>query len=470
MKRSLEQTFEHFKMKAYDNPIGNKAVTELARRVSQLGEECMVDWKKKEFWDLGTFLPTGYFLCLIGEVEKGEKIFQRGLEYEQKKERREREEGDRDYATEIRLENIGYIIETLEETSGSRDKIEAYKEESASLKRKLEGDPKTLRKRIIHIEADIECMTQHLDDSGCRHAQGELCQKLGLHEKAIDYFKRAIGRGPRRLKFEELVRNKLDIIDSYLALRDKDSASGEFIDLLVQALPEDVNEGEKIPGSFLGNFRAFLPYYDNLGMADNLASVRKYFYSRFEALKKEIKKHTPNEKPEEHWKRTEMSDVTEILADLHCRENEFRTACDLYDEGRKFLEYKHHLSFLNQAEFAIMSGDYERASKLIDEDMKGDRSVDHDRLDNLVNLFLQMGYHNNALKVIDDEVAHYKTHCWSQSNNSLCEYRKMQVEILGPLVGRDYVSKLREYVKGKGGVISEGGVKLLAKHSQSQEK
>jgi len=306
-------------------------------------------------------------------------------------------------------------------------------------------------------------MTGDLDDSGYRHEQGELCQKLGLHEKAIDYFRRAIGSDSRRHRFEDVVRNRLGIIDSYAALGDKDTASREFIDLLLKALPENVREGEKIPDSFLGNFRAFLPYYNKLGMTDNLASVRKYLYSRFEALKKEIKKHTPNEKPEEHWKRTEMANVTEILADFHCRESEFRTACDLYDEGRKFLEYKHHLSFLNQAEFAMMSGNYERGLKLIDEDMQRERlGGDHNRLDDLVNLFLQMGYHNSALKVIDDEVAHFKTHCWSQSNDTLCEYRKMQVEILGPLVGKEYVARLREYVKSKGSLIPEIGIKLLS--------
>ncbi|MBR9704754.1 hypothetical protein GOV12_05040, partial [Candidatus Pacearchaeota archaeon] len=236
----------------------------------------------------------------------------------------------------------------------------------------------------------------------------------------------------------------------------------EFLGLMENLVPEDLQVGDQIPDTFTGSFSKFKPYFTRLGIEDNLERVEQYVRARLDNLNELVKTPTEGEDHKEHWKRSEICTLTRILAEFNVDRREYQEAVDLFDTERENLEYKHHLSWRDQTEFAIRAGNLDKAKQLMTVSImnKGHTTV-HDNFDDeMANLFLQIGGVNATLDVYEEKIKRFKGCLVSGSYRSLYNIRNQQIEILGSAIGNDFVDQLRDYARDKKALLN-GGMKLL---------
>lgn len=442
-------------------------VQRLDETVREYGVEVVRDLKENDWrCQFNGGLSAGYLLCIIGEFDKGIGFLERSLQIHQ---------ANKDQYSQSESSALEFVVGTLEEFGANPQTIEQYRSRLAEAKTREEEKPEDLRRKIVHLEADLECATGDLDQiySHGRREQGLLYQKLGEHKKAIEYFKIAIKEDKRDFRGDATIPNRLSIVDSYVALGDRDSAVSEFMVLMKALIPNEINEGDEIPDLFRSNFEKFYPYFEKLGIVENLETITRYSRARIEKLKGMIKTPSPKEDPKEHWKRSELAKLTEIVGLYNVGRGEYQQASDVFDEGREFLEYKHHLSRREQAEFAIRAGNPAKALELIKEDEKDEHSGSSafdNKDDELENLYLQLGDFDSAFGVLEKQANRFKGSLVSGSFDHLYQIRREQIGILKAAIGDDYVQRLREHARGRAVLLPEDDLKFIPLEKVKKEK
>ena len=463
MLQELNDTIKQLQERTTESQAGDLFIPKFYETIVKYGSEVIRDLKEEDWQcQFNGGLSAGYLFCIMGESGKGIDFFDKSLQMH--------EENKSKYS-DPESSILEFIVNSLEEFGADKQLVTLYKSRLVEAREKEEEKPEELRRKIIHIEADMECAVGDLDASykQGRREQGLLYQKLGEHEKAIKHFQISLDEDRRDWRRETSIKNKLLIVDSYLALNDRNSAVKEFMALMNILIPEEIKEGEPIPELFTENFPEFYPYFGRLGI--DFETIARYSKARLESLKGLIKPPAEDEKPEEHWKRSELCDLLEILALYHVNKGEFQQASDIFDEGRKYLEYKNHLSMKEQAEFAIRAGNPKKALELIKEEEaeRGDGPFhDDERTDELTNLYLQLGDFESALGKLEEECDRFKGCLVSGSYEHLYRIRRTQIEIFKAAIGKDYVQKLREYAKGKSDLFPKKNLKFLPKKKDKQ--
>ena len=428
-----EKSPDVFIPRVYDTVV--KYASEVARDLKQ------TEWRSQ----FQGGLHAGYVLCLMGETEKGVEFLDKSLQIHQTN------MGQYD---ESRSSLLQFVVDTMEEFGIDQSIVSQYRTMLTEAQDKETDKPEDLRRKIVHIEADMECAVGDLDASYShgRREQGLLYQKLGEHESAIEHFERSMQEDRRDWRSETSIKNKLSIVDSYLAMEDHASAVESFMGLMKQLVPNELKPGDEIPDLFTGNFSQFYPYFERLGIIDSMESIAGYAKARLEQIE-----------PKEHRDRREICKLSEILALYHTGRGEYQEASDIFDAGREQLEYKHHLSRRDQAEFALRAGNPDKARQLVveDEAEKDNFGMDDGKTVELVNLYIQLGDVGTALDRLDVSCEHHKACLVSGSYGGIFDTRQTQIQILKAVIGDDYVQRTREYAHGRSDLFPDNGLKFL---------
>lgn len=408
-------------------------------------------------------LNAGYILCLTGEMEKGVDFLEKSLQIHQAN------MGEYDKPRSSVLE---FVVETLQEFDAEQTVVDRYKSRLKEAQEQETDKPEDLRRKIVHIEADMECATGDLDElySHGRREEGLLYQRLGEHEKAIEHFQKSMEEDKRDWNKETSIKNRLSIVDSYLATGNNTDAVEEFMGLMRLLGPDELKLGDKIPVLFTDNFSEFAPYFKRLGIEENLEEVAKYARARLDNLKKSVKPPSKKEDPKEHWERVEASDLSEILASHYAARGKYQEALNIFNEGED-LPYKNHLSRREHAEFAIRAGNEEKARQLIkgDETEKGLYGRDDDEIFELVNLHLQLGDVDTALDRLDSYCEIHKRCLVSGTYSSIFETRQTQIAILKAVIGDDCIQKTREYARKRDDLFPKNDLKFLPGNTKDKQ-
>ena len=182
----------------------------------------------------------------------------------------------------------------------------------------------------------------------------------------------------------------------------------------------------------------FLPYLPRLELGDALATMADLARARLAVIDEQAG----------HWERMEICHLTELLGAYHVGRQEYREASEVYDAGRARLEYKDHLSRVEQAEFALRGGQPEKAAALMaEDDAEGGRRSSLDGRTPVLdraNVELQLGQISAALDRLDHECARTRRSLVSGSFASILELRRVQVSILRRVIGAEAVNRLRD--------------------------
>lgn len=391
-------------------------------------------------------LNAGYILALLGHSEEAVAILGRSL--------RIHREFKGPYS-ERESEVLEFLVSTLKKFGVAEEIIGGFARELEAAKEREKEHPRDIRRKILHIDADLECAEGDLDIilSHGRREQGLLYQRLGDHDAAIRSFRLSIEEDPRDWRKETTLKNTLSIIDSKLSLGSKEAALAEFLKLLKALGPTKIERGEKLPDLFIDNFQMLHPYFAKVGLEGSLASIAEYAAARLAALK-----------PKDHWERQEVCKLTEILAVHYVSQGDYRRASEVFDAGRKHLEYKHHLSRIDQAEYALRAGDPDKARELIAQDDL-DRSAlgmeREERAYERASLELQMGDFASALDRLDGHCKRYKASLVSGSYEEVFTARRAEIDIMRGVIGQDYLQKVREHLKSGPEFRLWGDIKML---------
>lgn len=444
MIQNLETTIQELGKRRDTLENSERFVPILYDVVLKYGEEVIRDLKRLEWqsqYDGG--LNAGYIYCLLGDFEKGIDLFDWAIKVH--------EENHSKYG-DSNEDVLNFVVGSLTESKAETNVLDHYKELLGSAVAEQYEDCEELRKKIVFLEADMECATDDIDAaySRGRREQGLLYQKLGEFDKAIDHFEVAIKEDRRDWRNETSIKNTLSIVDSYYSLDENQSGANRFLGLMSNIFPEDFKEGDKLPEVFTDNFNKFKPYFKHPELENNLEKIEEYVQARLENLYSIVKPKTcKRESPDEHWKRREVANLTEILAGFYIEREEYGKADELYDKGREKLEYKHHLCFREQAEFAIRTGNPKKAKKLINRSKKEDKhhGPGDNHIEEFVSLYLQLDDVDSALKVYNDCCKKYKESLVSGSYGHIFDLRQDQISILKSVIGPDYVEQLRSHAK-----------------------
>lgn len=400
-------------------------------------------------------LNVGYILCLIGETEKGVDFLEKCLQVYQAN------MGEYDEPSSSILQ---FIVETIEEFEVDSEIVKRYQQKLRQAQDSEAEKPEDIRRKIVHIEADLECAIGDIDQaySQGRREQGLLYNKLEEYDKATEHFRMAIAEDRRDWRNETTIKNKLAIVDSYFALGDTASAIEEFIGLMKILVPDEIEVGEKMPELFTENLDKFFPYFEKLRLNDQLEKIITYARARLDKVQLSGDKRA--------W--VEIPDLTEIMTSYHVGREEYQEASDIMDKGREKIEYKHHISWREQAEYAIRAENREKALELIkaDEAYKDSSRFNDNKEFELVNLYLQLGEVESALAILDGYCEQYKASLLSGSYGNVFETRRTQIAILKAVIGKDYFHRIRKYAHTKSDIFAENGVKSLPKQKDQTTK
>lgn len=428
-------------------PAGDTFVPRLCDTLFTFAKETLRDLHLPEWRNqFHGGLNAGYILGLLGLSSEAVKFLDKGIRIRQ---------ANRDQYSESESSVLEFVVTALEEFGVDQQIVDKYRLELKLAQEKEIEKPEDLRRQIIHIEADLECATGDLDQTNSqgRRQQGLLYHRLGDHERAIASFNRSMEEDKRDWRKETSIKNLLSIVDSHLAMGNREAAVDIFMGLVRALGPTEIEMGSQLPELFTDNFTTFHPYFEKLGLEDSITSVAQYAAARLKTIK-----------PKEHRDRSEICKLTEILTVYYVGKGEYQRASDIFDAGREHLEYKHHLSRRKQAEFALRAGDTEKAKQLIAQDDAEKDSMASDRdekIFELANLYLQLGNITYALDRLDGYCQRYKQCLVSGSYGSVFDTRRSQIEIMKGAIGKDYLQKVRDHMKGRADLQIGGDIKFL---------
>lgn len=401
-------------------------IDRLNQTLRRYGEEIAHDMKDHQWQAVyQSGLHAGYLHCLLGNTKQGLDMLQKSFALHDSK---------ADYNRDNFLaESLVFILETMDEF-GLEEGRSSYQERlnAIKIKEKESQSESALRKNIVHLEADMECATGDLDPaySHGRREQALLYQKLGEYDKAIEHFQRAIQEDRRDWRCETSIKNKLSIVDSYLALDQKDKAVKEFMGLMNNFVPKEIKEGDEIPDDFTSNFSKFRSYFKRLGIEDK---SHKYARARLDRIKPDLKsiKRAPGE----------VRQLSEIIL-YHYEDNEqWDKAIELINEVEKatqVLEYPVSFSTDRKSQYHINSGRIEDAKRLLDGEPREKMfsfARDGRGVMEMTSQYIQIKEIDSALDLLD-------VYCMNDRRSSLwcdaIETRVMEIDILRKLIGEDY--------------------------------
>jgi len=154
-------------------------------------------------------------------------------------------------------------------------------------------------------------------------------------------------------------KNKLSIVDSYLALGQKDEAAKEFMGLMNNLVPKEIKEGDEIPDDFTSNFKKFKSYFGRLGIEDKSAEYARARLDKMKPNLKSIKRASG-----------EVRQLSEILLNHYEDNEQWNKAIELMsevEEATKVLDYPEKYSTHRKVPYHINKGDIAEAKKLLDE-------------------------------------------------------------------------------------------------------
>lgn len=455
MKDRLDELIERI------NPDLERREHHIARLNQTLrlyGEEIAHDIKDSQWQSVyQSGLHAGYLHCLLGNTQQGLEMLQKSFALHDSK---------ADYNRDNFLaESLVFILETMDKFGLVEDRS-VYQERLDSIRRreKESQSESALRRKIVHLEADMECATGDLDHaySNGRRKQGLLYQKLGEYDKAIEHFQRAIQEDRRDWGCETSIKNRLSIVDSYLALGQRDNAVKEFIGLMSNLVPDEIKEGDEIPDSFTENFSKFKSYFERLGIEDK---SHEYARVRLDRIKPDLKSVERVS--------GEVRQLSEILLYHYEANEQWNKAIELIDEveeATQVLEYPVSFSTDRRSQYHINAGRIEEARRLLDGESREEMfsfARDGRGVMEMTSQYLQIGDVDSALDLLD-------VYCKNDRRSSLwmdaIETRVMQIEILGKLIGDDYVQRLREYVRGRTDLLPKNNLKFLPLEKIKKDK
>jgi len=422
------------------------------------GEEIAHDIRDSQWQSVyRSGLHAGYLHCLLGNTEQGLEMLQKSFALHDS-----RADYNRD---NFLAESLVFILETMDKFGLVKDRP-VYQERLDSIKRreKKSQSETTLRRKIVHLEADLECETGDLDAAYAngRRKQGLLHQKLGEYDKAIEYFQRAIQEDRRDWRYETSIKNRLLIVDSYLALGQRDNAVKEFIGLMNNLVPNEIKEGEEIPDSFTENFSQLKSYFERLGIEDK---SNIYARARLDKIKPDLKSIKSAS--------GEARQLSEILLHHYKANEQWDKAIELIDEVEdvtKVLQYPISFSTYRKSQYHINAGRIDEARRLLDGQSRTELfsfGRDGYGVMEMTSQYFQIGEADKALDLLDE-------YCKNDRKSSLwgdaIETRVMQIDILGKLIGPDYIQRLREHVKGSSGLSPNDNVKYLTSDKMKKER
>jgi tetratricopeptide (TPR) repeat protein len=428
-------------------PAGDTFVPRLCETLFSFAMETVRDLRLPEWRSqFHGGLNAGYILGLLGESTKCVEFLDKSLRIHQE---------NRGEYCESEATVLKFIVTSLQDFGIEQPIVDQYKRELEVAREKEKEKPQDLARRIAHIEADLECAEGDLDQaySHGRREQGLLYQRLGDHEKALEKFRHSIAEDRQDRRSETTIKNSLAIVDSYLAMDNREEALKVFAELMRTLGPLDLKLGSQLPELFTSHFSVLHPYFEKLGIEESMVTVAQYAAARLKTIV-----------PKKHRDRSEICELSKILAVYYVSRGDYQKASDIFDAGREQLEYKHHLSRSEQAEFALRAGNPDKARELITQDDAEKDSMGMDRDEKvleLASLELQMGNISGALYRLDGYCDRHKRCLGSGSYSTVFEARRAQVDIMKGAIGKDYVQKVRDHLKGRSDLRLLTGIKFL---------
>src|SRR4030042_4443284 len=403
-------------------------------------------------------LHAGHLYCLLGRTQQGLEMLQKSFALH---------DSMADYnRDEFLAESLVFILQTMDKfglTEGRNNYQERL--DAIQQKKKQSESDQSLRKKVVHLESDLECETGDLDASYAhgRREQGLLYQKLGEYDKAIEHFQRAIQEDRRDWRSETSIKNRLSIVDSYLAMDKREEALKEFLTLMGHWVQSDINMGDEISDEFTSNFSQFKPYFKRLGIDDK---SHEYARARLDKIKPDLKS----------VKRAsgEVRQLTEILLHHYDITQQWNNALLLMsevEEATKVLDYPEKFSNQRKSQYHINTERVDEARELLDSQSRADlfsfaRNGEHSVME-MTRQYFQIGEPDKALDLLD---VYAKNDRRSSLWMNAIETRVMQIDILGRLIGTDYIQRLREGTSGNSDLFQNNPVKYLTSDKMKKEK
>lgn len=376
------------------------------------------DWKSH----VEGSLSAGFLSCLLGDKENGLNFFERSVLVHA--------ENMNEYSRPIST-ILQYIVDSLKELEHTvSNRYAHYEERLSHAKESEEVSKENLRLKIVHIEADMECRTDDLDEayaSGKRQ-QAELYLQLGEFEKAIDHYNESISHW-EGFRLDNFINNSLSIADTYLKLEDLDNSRETFLKLLEKLAPDQLELGDKLPEFLTDNIAKLSPLFYRVELEESLSQIAEYAEARLEVLSEmDLQKNKYCQ---------ELKSLMHVLVTYNVAEQRYQEVSGKIDqivELGKHFDYPPQFSRIKQAEFLLRAGDFQRARELMDGVKIDGKPFEGDSY-HIANVYLQLGDVKEALDTIDDHCTSCRK--YQGPHGSVFYARRMQLKILRKVMGGD---------------------------------
>ena len=170
MLQDLATTIEQLEYQPV--PASDTLVPLLYETVRKYALEVQRDLQQTEWRSLFEgALNAGYLLCLMGDTKRGLLFLEQSVKVYQANRTKH------DKLTSVILQEVTRIAQEFVD----KPTFEKFQEQYATIIKSEKKEEGTIEKKILHLEADLECTVGDLDDAYAptRWNQGLLYQKLG---------------------------------------------------------------------------------------------------------------------------------------------------------------------------------------------------------------------------------------------------------------------------------------------------